>query len=829
MIRSIYGIAFRFFKTNRFVSISSVISVTIAVCIILVMTMFVSNATQSYRDEIKKLYGNMDMMVGFNLEQGRQIDLKLLNQITSIPGIEQSSPVLIDRLRVDLLQDDVYTVGAESDDLVKSKYHFTETISGNEAILNAGLAEALNITVGQSLKVEGRDFIVKEILEDIKGWGSVTDILIIPRSTFKELKYAPTGVVNESTYILIKNQPRADSYEIARWLRQIDETLRIDIIEEEPEIKANFQSLRIYITLLSLLVVFITALLIISNFQTYLYKYKQQFAIMRSMGAMTHDLFKIIFIQCSIINLFGGTLGYTAAFIAIKYSQIWFEQLFNIPVEALIFNNSLALIVLVLSVAILELFMLIPAYRGSRILPLKMMQSNEQADFSFSNMRRIFGRIIIFAGLFFLLFGKVLASADSQVLLILLGLLFLILGVFILFPFYLSPLLIRLLPLIQRLFGKVSFVAVKNVIPQVRKNTFVILILSLTMMIAVVGSTLMSTIQRNEANYIRGNYPTDIVITSRFNDPSLINYTDLKSAAIKVEGVIGASTLSSYSSIRLMHDGSYVSFTYSLADLKEMIKQDLLPNYDSNSNDNVYITQKFASQYDIREGDILELGMYSDAMQKIIPTGQVTVAGIVKKLPGSLGDMLIDWSNETYLWEFTVLDRMFISVSQPVEQVIGQLEALKGQFPGIQIDYYEQTMEKSKQMFYQRWSLFIIVLVVMLVSVLMGIINTLVSNIHNKRKELAILRTLSVTRSGIIRVILTQVILYISIGLLLGAGIGVLLTYSLMLIDPVGIYINYQAMGILAVTVTGAVILVLWPYSIYIGRRSLPHEITQEG
>lgn len=829
MIRSIYGIAFRFFKTNRFVSISSVFSVTIAVSIILVMTIFVSNATQSYRDEIKKIYGNMDIMVGFNLEQGRQIDLKLLNQITLIPGIEQSSPVLIDRLRVDLLQDDVYTVGAESDDLVKSRYHFTESISDNEAIINAGLAEALNITVGQSLKVESRDFIVKEILDDIKGWGPVSDILIIPRSTFKELKYAQTGVVNESSYVLIKNQPKVNSYEIARWLRQIDQTLRIDIIEEEPDIKANFQSLRIYITLLSLLVVFITALLIISNFQTYLYKYKQQFAIMRSMGAVTHDLFKIIFIQCSIINLLGGTLGYIAAFIAINYSQIWFEQLFNISVEALIFNNSLALIVLVISIAILELFMLIPAYRGSRILPLKMMQSNEQADFSFSNMRRIFGRIIIFAGLFFLLFGKVLASADSQVLLILLGLLFLILGVFILFPFYLSPLLIRLLPLIQRLFGKVSFVAVKNVIPQVRKNTFVILILSLTMMIAVVGSTLMSTIQRNEANYIRGNYPTDIVITSRFNDPSLINYTDLKSAAIKVEGVIGASTLSSYSSIRLMHDGSYVSFTYSLADLKEMIKQDLLPNYDSNSNDNVYITQKFASQYDIREGDILELGMYSDTMQKIIPTGQVTVVGIVKKLPGSLGDMLIDWSNETYLWEFTVLDRMFISVSQPVEQVIGQLEALKGQFPGIQIDYYEQTMEKSKQMFYQRWSLFIIVLVVMLVSVLMGIINTLVSNIHNKRKELAILRTLSVTRSGIIRVILTQVILYISIGLLLGAGIGVLLAYSLMLIDPVGIYINYQVMGVLAVTVTGVVILVLWPYSTYIGRRSLPHELTQDG
>ena len=39
-----------------------------------------------------------------------------------------------------------------------------------------------------------------------------------------------------------------------------------------------------------------------SNFEVFLYKYKSQFAIMRSMGATTKQMFKVIFIQCSVIN-----------------------------------------------------------------------------------------------------------------------------------------------------------------------------------------------------------------------------------------------------------------------------------------------------------------------------------------------------------------------------------------------------------------------------------------------------------------------------------------------------------------------------------------------
>lgn len=48
----------------------------------------------------------------------------------------------------------------------------------------------------------------------------------------------------------------------------------------------------------------------------------------------------------------------------------------------------------------------------------------------------------------------------------------------------------------EKIFGRNTFVAIKNVIPQVRKNTFVILMISTMMVIVVFGSTLFKTMQK---------------------------------------------------------------------------------------------------------------------------------------------------------------------------------------------------------------------------------------------------------------------------------------------------------------------------------------------
>ena len=48
----------------------------------------------------------------------------------------------------------------------------------------------------------------------------------------------------------------------------------------------------------------------------------------------------------------------------------------------------------------------------------------------------------------------------------------------------------------EKIFGRNTFVAIKNLIPQVRKNTFVILMISTMMVIVVFGSTIFKTMQK---------------------------------------------------------------------------------------------------------------------------------------------------------------------------------------------------------------------------------------------------------------------------------------------------------------------------------------------
>jgi putative ABC transport system permease protein len=59
---------------------------------------------------------------------------------------------------------------------------------------------------------------------------------------------------------------------------------------------------------------------------------------------------------------------------------------------------------------------------------------------------------------------------------------------------------------------------------------------------------------------------------------------------------------------------------------------------------------------------------------------------------------------------------------------------------GIQFDSYQQSIQQSRKMFSQRWSIFLLVIFVTLIVEMLGTINTLVNRIYSKRKEFAVVR-----------------------------------------------------------------------------------------
>lgn len=821
MTKTLRGIALRFFKTNKFITWTSVFSTILSVCLVIVMVSYATNAERSLREEVQKMYGEMDLSVGYEAKLNKSVNQDLINSFRSNKDIDMLSPVIITHLKVDTLQGEIYSVGVENDNLAKSRYHFKQNLQENSVIMNKSLAEALRLEIGQKVSIEDNEFTVTEIIEDLNASGLTPDILLFTKQTVQKLVKQETGETKEATYVLIKANEQADTLLLASELRKYDNGLRIDIAEEDEFLKSNVQSLKVFIFSLTFLMLIITALLIISNFELFLYKYKNQFAILRSMGATTKQLSKIILIQSSIITAAGTIGGFLLALISHQYMKPWLEAIFLFDVPKVSFNYIESLIVAFVSGMIIQVFMLIPAYKCSRLLPILIMQQNENRDFGYKKIRKIIGFALLFIALLLICIGKAMMGVAS----VLLGAIILLISIYLLFPIYIGTILTWFLPVIKKTLGNVSYIAIKNLVPQVRKNTFVILTVSAMMTIAVFGSVMLKTIQQNEENYLKEQYPTSIVLTSRLGYDSNIEQEDLKKKVQTISGVIEVSSRSTNNSAEIMDEEGTKAIDYSLVDFIKMEQQGIIPKMEDDSENLIVVSERFLKENGLKVGDSIDMGLFSNQKQRTDFVDTLTIGAVITNLTDA--DAYIDWKNKKFKNDFTKFSAMYIS-SDNEKQTVQALETLKRQYPELQINVYQQSVEKANKMFLQRWSIFIGVMVVILICVMLGVFSTLGNNIYSKRKEFAILRTISIDRKGIKKVILTQINLYLVIGLVLGIVAGLIFTTVILLIDSGQISIYYSLIIGIGVTMFLVGNSIFIPIATKLSRKKISLELTED-
>lgn len=828
MIKSITGVATRFFRNNKLIAFTSIIGVMISISLIITMIVFVSNAKQSLVQEIEKMYGKMDLSVGYNPEQNRAIDKDLSNTLSSQEGVINTSEVFLTHYIVDKVSESYYTAGVENDELAKSRYHFKQNIQMDEISLNEGLAKVLNVTIGDPVLIEGHQYTVKELLPDLEAAGQVTDILLLNRETIAKLEFEKTGIAKRSDYMMLEVGESTNVYTLAQIIQDIDTELRVDIAVEDEFVKSNLDSLYQFMIGLSILVILITALFIISNFELFLYKYRHELAVMRSIGASRWQVFRIVLLQSAFINLLGGIFALTFSFLTYNYLQKGFEKVFSLAVGPLHFEFGTAIIVTLICMALIQLFMLIPAYRSSRLLPITIMQENEAIDFTYKSLRKKVGFTVLGVSIFFVLIGVTLPNSGFF---IISGSIGFLLSSISLIPLYLAMMMGSILPVVRRLFGNISFVSLKNTLPQVRKNTFIVLIISAMMIIVVFGSTFIQTIQKGDELYIKKQYETEIVMTNRLVDTSPINAIELRHAVENLDSVESISTQSQQDIGEMNMADGITWFDYSFADIATMGEQELINTAVKDDKNGVIVKEAFAKEHQLNIGDKLELSLqYDNDLFRYLQDGEVVIADIVASFPypNEIRDILIDWETTAIDTSFHTFERAYIEVYDP-QLALEELESLRGIYPEIQVNSLEQSLQQSKEMAMQRWVIFIVVLVVILLSVMFGVINTLINNINSKRKEFAVLRVIFMNRKNIIQVIMTQITTYILFGVLLGLSLGLIFTYLLGQFDSgVALSFNWALILIMSLTTFIIAYIVLMPFAGRIGKLVISEELMQD-
>ncbi|MEW9702292.1 FtsX-like permease family protein [Paenibacillus sp. SI8] len=831
-MKSLRGIAFRFFTKNIFVAVSSIFSVAISVALITSMMLFAFNAKESLHKEVVNTYGNMDISVGYNANQNKAIDNDLLDFVASNHGIEQSSNVLVTRVKLsELNMSEIYTVGVENDSLVKSKYHFQNNISNAGLIVNERLAQTLNLKKKNTVEIENKMYTVEEVIKDYDAAGVVPDIIIMSRNNVKKIISDTTGRVVDASFILIKVQPQLDPLTIANQFRKQFTDLRIDIAKEDESVKSNLNSLNKFLIILSVLLLIVTSLLIIANFDMFLYKYKNQFAILRTLGATSKQLFEIAFIQSSIINLMGAAGGLLVSYLFHNLMQGWLGSLFSSENPKSSFNFIYAVLLTLGCIIIIEFFMLVPSYRISKMLPIRIWRENEKLDFSRMKTRRKIGKFLFFLSLVVIFIALMATLLDEKMgaLFIVFPSILLILSLALLMPVYVPSIFIFLLPIIKFLFGRISYVAIKNVIPQVRKNTLVMMSITIMIIISIFGSATLKTVSNNAVQYLEKQYATNILATSRLGYNSTIDHIELKKAITSIQSIESVTEISTPSRAVLIKDNSQSNFDYILGDLEEMSREGLLPSLLGGDKNKVVFTNDYAQKYHIKIGDEVSLGLYSSETKNVIPTGKVVVANLVDKIAGTSLPAILDWSNETYNNKFTIFNKAFIK-SKNSEETLHALEKLQKEYPELNMNSLEQSLKDAQEISKQRWSIYRVFIFVITLCVMVGIIETLISNIHSKRKELAVLRIMNIGKNGVRTIIFTQIILYLLFGIIFGGISGILLTFTMNLIDTQAGVVSFDFTNLIEIItlMLGMTTCVFVPFANKLTKTNIANELTND-
>ena len=792
------AIAWKLCKAAKTHVITSICIIAVSICLIVTMATYIYNAKATLDANIDAMFGEMDILAGYGYGQGQYVSNELFEKVQELPEVDAVSPVSVKLTDMNDLSS-VYTLGVENDALVKSRYHFEQDVTDETVIVSELLAKTLNVTENGELKLNGKAYTVVEVLPTPMGTEPF-HMAIVHNDELKENGFA-------ALFMLIQTTKAQD---VAQVLQTLDPQIGIDIVDDNDFVKMNLQNLLVYVVILSVFVILITALLLLSTMQLLFTKLKEQLMILRSLGASTLQIAKLIRIQLISIVCLGLLFGAFLSLVTIHFALPEFIKWMQLPEASTDFPISLVLIIVLAMGILLTGYMLVQVRKSTHILPLQIANDTEQQTFVFTKWKMTFVGVFTAIAILLLLVGQ-LDSSGKGALQILVGSIMLALSVLYLIPFTFQWLLKAILGPIRMIFGKEAYLACHQLIPQIRVNIKIVLTLVGLIVILVFGSSILKTIQGNEQVYIDERYEAQYILLNTVPNMSTDSMllTELQQAP-NTKVTYARSTGSGI--LNLENGWTYDLFAESLSHYG--IEEPL--------ENKIVLTKSFATAQNISVGDMITpyfLQSDSEVMQR---QETYEVAKIIET-ESEFEGAYIDWSTMYAQSELSIYEIKFETAD------ITQLEPLLNRYPMFHLSEKQSAIEQANMMFYQRWSLFVGIVGVLLAATTVGIIQTLMHLVYTNRAQYTIQRLIGLTPNGLIKYLCMQVLTFVLYGLVTGLIIGTMLTRLVLLIDKEAgqIAFDFATIGLVSAGLIIVLLIVFGLQGYMISRRKLSEEMVE--
>jgi putative ABC transport system permease protein len=792
------SVALKGLAARKLRALSTILAVLLGVALVAGTYILTDTINRSFDDIFETALAGTDVVVTpkeIVAQEGSEpppFSAALLERVERVPGVEKAEGGIFALVRITDAEGKPYGQGfapqfAISD--ASKPFDALTYVEGrpprtsNEAAIDESNAEREGIELGDAIGVVGEEplkrFRVVGVnkLGDTEGGGSSSVTLTLPeaqRLTDRVGKFDQISVAADSGV-----SPTELKQRLARVMPpsvQV-ETGAENAQRETDEIGSDLGFLKVALLIFAGISLVVGGFQIFNTFSITVAQRIREFGLLRTLGASRPQILTAVILEAFLIGLAGAVLGLFAGIGFAAGINALFESFgIDLPNTGLVFATRTVIVSLVLGVGVTVVAALTPALRATRVSPMAALLDAALPE------RRRRGRVLaVVAGLLGIgglamlligLFGD-LESAGSAAGLMGAG------SAAILFSTSLySPRLVKPLASIagwpmERLRGITGRLARENAMRKPGRTAVTSAALMIGLALVVFVTVFAAGLNRSIASAIDTNFEGDLTVQSTDGFSPIPN--SIATDVAKLDGVGDVGSLRfSYAKVADEPGQQRISGV-------DPATIDPVFNFDVTEGPSSAIADLTSSQAVVDEAyaksNDLELG---DELRVLTPTGRRTsfeIVAAVKDRTDFLGSFVIDQAamaryfgevRDTYVLVATAPGADPAAVEQRVKQLVST------RYPSAEALNQEELKQSQEQQVNGLLNLIYALLALAVIVSIFGIVNTLALSIHERTRELGMLRAVGMTRRQVKRVIRYEAVITALIGALLGTALGVL-------------------------------------------------------
>ncbi|HEX2708399.1 MAG TPA: FtsX-like permease family protein, partial [Solirubrobacterales bacterium] len=549
--------------------------------------------------------------------------------------------------------------------------------------------------------------------------------------------------------------------------------------------------------------VFVGSFLIFNTFSITVAQRVTEFGMLRTLGASRRQILSTVLSEAVAIGLFGALVGIAGGFLIALLLNALLEAFgVDLPTTSLVMESRTIVVSLLVGVVVTFVSSLIPALRSTRVPPIAALNAFVPTP---SRRRRLiyagFSILLGVAGLAMAVAGLVGGGgAGTRAGLIGAGALVSVIAVSLFSPRLVPPLAtVAGWPLerLRRLTGRLARENAQRNPSRTAVTAAALMIgLALVTFVTVFAAGLKSSV----ATVVDENFAGGLVIQNSDGFSPIPNGT--ATAARKVPGVESVATIRS-AQAKVVGSGAGARVTAPTPNIGESLniewKQGGPEALRGLGDGQAILSDSFASSNGLEAGDSFRLLTQTSRR----PSFEVT--GVFDSKLNVLGSVLITQPVLARDFSQTQDTIDFVKTESGADAATVQAILTKGvevAFPTAEVLNQEELKESREEQVNTLVNLFYALLALAIVISLFGIANTLALSIHERTRELGMLRAIGMSRRQVRTMIRYEAVITALIGAILGMILGVV--FAALIAQPLkdeGFTLSYPIVSLVALLV----------------------------